>query len=233
MSAIATAADLIRDGQCSAQCLCGTESSIDQCSCRCDGRYHGAIAHTEIEIIDTPLDRRPWWIQCHRGGWSESATRDRHLTVPVSCFYQRYREEIAKHDEFIGLKNHGRHGYEFEWDMHYPGSNPYLESEVLERFYALLEHRGRSGFGLVGDSYARTCFIKDRDEAFTIAALSGECISGNPTGTMRAIYTLSGWRDPVEYNIDPDQLPFPEVLPSMHARAWQRSMARHDKEHSR
>ncbi|QQY15050.1 hypothetical protein JMX53_12805 [Cutibacterium avidum] len=32
---------------------------------------------------------------------------------------------------------------------------------------------------------------------------------------------------------DPDQLPFPEVLPSMHARAWQRSMAGHDKERSR
>jgi len=135
-------------------------------------------------------------------------------------YYRAYREEVALRGEFQGLQYHGRLGYVFEWDMPRHSSNPYLKREVLARFYALLDHRGRAELNFISDSSAQSGFIKDRDEALTIAALSGECISGNPSGTMRAIYVLSGWRDPIDYDLIPDNLPFPEVLPTMHARAW-------------
>jgi hypothetical protein len=43
------AADLLMSGKCSAPCLLGL-SSVQVCSCRCDGKYHGALSDADVRI---------------------------------------------------------------------------------------------------------------------------------------------------------------------------------------
>ncbi len=219
MNDMPTVSELLASGECSAQCLCGSESSLETCTCRCGGRFHGSIACSVVEQVDP----RPWWIQCQHGGSSPSFMEQAVTVVSLGDFNATYRQQVALHGEFIGLKQHGRHGYEFEWDSRRIGrENPQLEAGVLKRFFALLELRKRSGLGVVGPDYARTGLIREREEALTIASMASECISGNPDGTMRAIFVLSGWRDPVEAGYNPGSGSLPPILTTMRNQelAW-------------
>ena len=46
-------AELVRSGQCSAQCLLASEPGGErECSCKCGGRHHGALANALVDASD-------------------------------------------------------------------------------------------------------------------------------------------------------------------------------------
>lgn len=74
---VMSAGELVTEGMCTPQCLLAMGEESRGCSCRCRGKFHGSVAHTEVPLPD-PCQR--WWekyqdkwdlskVPCINQGW--------------------------------------------------------------------------------------------------------------------------------------------------------------------
>lgn len=197
---IVSAQELVVSGRCSGSCLVGRLETAPSCTCTCGGAYHGALADSELEILQPQPSRVHWWDRCGRGGWSMTLVNELStlLGPAVESFNENYREQMENRGIFHAVVRRGRSNYEVHWDLEWKGewsvydrhsraALHHLSNELLQnrRCRVVSAYPDSSGAGFISG-------FGDETEARLVECLIGEAHSGNPCGAVRAVWGLRG-----------------------------------------
>lgn len=188
------AIDLIRAGLCSASCLCGSDESIDTCTCRCGGEYHGALALTEVEV---GIDRRPWWKHISGPGtWIGETAPDIPVTTAIGGDYERIYHRARKLDRpAVWVQTIGD---QREACIELPDTAAWAtlheeQAQHLAWFLAVLAHRERV-ITTHSPSSARIIGDMSTTKAQVLAAILDYAFHGKRM--LHPFKALTGWQEP-------------------------------------
>lgn len=189
-----TARELVISGRCSGACLVGDEDEVKSCTCRCGGRYHGALANCAVAACDH--GGHQWWELCDRGGWTVQLQEDLS-TVITSPTLRTITRNIRDQKDARGywhatIRRRGK--WDVEWDCahRWVSENPNTPA-AFRRFARelLVARRVSTSIANFGE-WGQLTGIASLDEARTIECLIGESLVDNPCGTVRAVWALHG-----------------------------------------
>lgn len=195
------AGDLVAQGDCSPSCLLALGEEIAKCSCRCGGKYHGALADVSVP------DNAPWWCRCSQGGWSDDLLASLPVARPI-----RLHSAETNSAGWCGIEKRGNHAYAVIADVHRSNYWPDHEATLMNRFTMALLKNGRAqNTGLLPASWFSVGGLRNLVEARMVLAVLTELWHGNPCAAVRAIEVLEGRPDPVALGYDP-QIGYPDRL---------------------
>lgn len=198
------AVDLVTGGECSPSCLLASGDEGGKCSCRCTGRYHGALINATIRTGGS------WWDRCGRGGWSD---------MLLSTFSAGNRTDlydaVGTWMGWCAIERRGR-SYSVLADVRrrLSGGDSWDDeaSTLMNRFSIdLLKTQRATSSGYLPAEWFDISNIRSLIEARVVLAILQDCWHLNFSSVVRAIEVLEGREDPVRLGLNPEKA-YPERL---------------------
>lgn len=183
-----TAGEMLEARLCSPQCLLayGAESA-GECTCRCNGRWHGTLTHVEVDDAVVPWYER----YCYYGPAVLDALCPL-ISGGIKTFNRDYRKAKKASRAFAVVQKQGA-TFDVSVDIETEAYDARLTDDAASLFESLLTalvRAGRVKTGSGGRSLIFAYGVKTQIEAQTLGALAIELHHKNADGANNCLRAL-------------------------------------------